>query len=87
MYTVAGTVFNSNRVAFGSSDAQATVDRYRAGTTIRVYYDPQNPFEAVLDPGVGALTYGLLLVGLVVILASIAVMVGLRLDLEALADG
>ena len=81
MYTVAGVEYRSDRVRFAAGscggDARETVDLYHAGATIRVFYDPQDPSEAVLEPGVsGGLAYVLAPIGLLVCLASIAVMAG-----------
>jgi hypothetical protein len=58
-YTVAGKEFVASRVAFGdrislgwSAPAVKTVRRYRAGTSVVVRYNPNEPGEAVLQPGV-----------------------------------
>lgn len=55
-YDVLGHRYSSDRVAFGfrvgsgnRAQAQAVADRYIAGNQIRVYYNPNNPGEAVLE--------------------------------------
>ena len=53
-YNVAGTAFHSNRLAFGSVSggrgrAEQTLARYAPGLTVVVYYNPENPAEAVLE--------------------------------------
>ncbi len=55
-YEVLGHRYSSNRVVFGfrvgsgnRAQAQTVVDRYIPGNSIRVYYNPNNPGEAVLE--------------------------------------
>ncbi len=55
-YDVLGHQYRSDRVSFGfrvgsgnRAQAQAVADRYIAGNQIRVYYNPNNPGEAVLE--------------------------------------
>jgi hypothetical protein len=55
-YDVQGHRYRSDRFAFGGlvssggyAGAQAVVDRYVPGNQIRVYYNPQQPSEAVLE--------------------------------------
>lgn len=55
-YDVGGQVYNGRNIAFGfnpsysnQSKAQATVARYPAGSAVSVYYDPNNPADAVLE--------------------------------------
>ncbi len=55
-YEVLGHSYSSDRVSFGfrvgsgsRTQAQAVADRYIAGNQIRVYYNPNNPGEAVLE--------------------------------------
>ncbi len=43
--------------------AQETVDRYPEGKAVTVYYDPQKPEFGVLEPGVNAANYALLVAG------------------------
>ncbi|MCP1291917.1 MULTISPECIES: DUF3592 domain-containing protein [Chromobacterium] len=57
-YRVADGVHRAERLRFpnpgyGSSDEQAReiVQRYPAGKTVPVFYNPQNPEEACLEPG------------------------------------
>jgi hypothetical protein len=51
------TSYNSRR------NAQEVADRYPAGQSVAVYYDPDNPEEAVLEPGVTAGSYLVLGIG------------------------
>jgi hypothetical protein len=60
-YEVRGHRYQSNQVSFGgsvgsgsSSGAQAVADRYIPGNRIRVYYNPDNPGEAVLERSAGS---------------------------------
>ncbi|HMA37617.1 MAG TPA: DUF3592 domain-containing protein [Chloroflexia bacterium] len=55
-YEVAGTAYSGNTVFFGDADTSragvaAQVARYPVGGTVPVHYNPQNPLEAVLEPG------------------------------------
>lgn len=57
-YTVNGRVFHADRWKWGltayypdEAAAAAVIARYRAGAPVRVFYNPANPGEAVLEPG------------------------------------
>jgi hypothetical protein len=56
-YSVAGAVYNGNRVAYGdygsssSSHARRIVNRYPKGKSVTVHYMPGNPEECLLEPG------------------------------------
>ena len=55
-YEVAGKEWQSHRVFIGDEqfqtgdDARDRVRRYEPGTLVQVYYDPENPASAVLEP-------------------------------------
>jgi hypothetical protein len=54
-YRVAGKDYETNRVFWGGNEGRqkhmaSVTARYPAGDKVSVYYDPQNPAEAVLDP-------------------------------------
>ncbi len=57
-FTVDGTPFSGNRVAYGDygssnpSHARQVVTRYPKGTIVTVYYMPGNPNECLLEPGI-----------------------------------
>lgn len=57
-YTVQGRAYEGRRVGFDDVElssegpAQAVVDRYAPGTQVTVSFDPANPADAVLEPGV-----------------------------------
>lgn len=59
-YTINDRAFASTQVSFGdytSSDtdhAEDLTSRYPAERSVTVYYDPQNPARAVLEPGFAA---------------------------------
>jgi len=52
-YQVNGQVFQSDKIApgmeVGGTGAKKVVARYPAGAQVMVFYDPQNPSEAVLE--------------------------------------
>lgn len=55
-YCVDGATFRGSRVHAearrrrNALDAEATVARYPAGTSVVVYYDPRDPAESILEP-------------------------------------
>jgi uncharacterized protein DUF3592 len=56
-YVVDGKTIEGTRVAFGdyasenSEHAQGIVDRYPRGKDVTVYYQPEDPSEGLLEPG------------------------------------
>ena len=54
-YEVGGEVHRAHTVSYRGPifrrAAQRTLDRYRPGQRVTVYYDPRNPARAVLEPG------------------------------------
>lgn len=59
-YEVDGNIFRSRRVRFGDNLVRFSVfgtnrllERYQSHAPVRVYYDPANVRQAVLEPGVG----------------------------------
>jgi len=56
-YHLDGAKLNGSRVSFGelssgdASDASRVLSRYPEGTKVQVYYNPDDPFDAVLEPG------------------------------------
>lgn len=56
-YRVADTRYVSGRIGYGnpglySPHTETLSDRYRKGDKVSVYYDPEKPNRAVLEPGV-----------------------------------
>lgn len=73
-YEVLGHRYRSDRVNFGGAigygdhnTAQAIVDRYVPGNNIRVYYDSNNPGEAVLERTEGSSSRILIWVGIFIL--------------------
>ena len=62
-YVVNGETLSGNSIKFGevstgnSSNARRYVNKYREGKTVKVYYNEEDPYEAVLEPGVHASTW------------------------------
>lgn len=57
-YEVAGTRHNGNRISALSAytsrgRAETVLARYKVGTAVDVYYDPEDPKSSVLEPGAG----------------------------------
>lgn len=52
-YRVGGTDYQSRKISpgmeWGGSGAPAVVERYPTGSSVTVYYNPQNPAEALLE--------------------------------------
>ncbi|USO00160.1 MAG: DUF3592 domain-containing protein [Phycisphaeraceae bacterium] len=57
-YRVAGTPFENDRVRYGQvgssdrRDSKKVLDRFPVGATVDVYFNPDNPADSVLTPGV-----------------------------------
>jgi hypothetical protein len=75
-FTLGGRVITGTRIGVGEipDDIQATLDHYRVGATVPVYYDPKNPENALLERDaplpIGwlyAIAAGIFLVGLAVL--------------------
>ena len=54
-YRVGGKNYESSRIFWGGNEGgqkhmSSVVETYPAGGSVRVFYDPKNPAEAVLDP-------------------------------------
>jgi hypothetical protein len=79
VFSVGGTEYRSRRIRIGkiadsSSEVDAVLERYRIGRTLPVFYNPDNPKEAVLErdlpasaPFMYAIAGGVVLVGLAVV--------------------
>jgi hypothetical protein len=61
---------------YARSLAQKVIDKYPVGTTVKVYVNPENPVEAVLEPGGSLSGIMFLIIGLTFI--ATAVMMGLN---------
>ncbi len=76
-YVVNGETLSGNWINFGdgstsnSSPARRYVNKYRAGKTVKVYYNTEDPSEAVLEPGVDFSTWTLPLLGAFIALFGI----------------
>ena len=76
-YPVGGQVYAGKRIAFGpvkasarSASAQAALAKYPLGGTVTVYYDPNNPAEAVLEKqAIGTTT--MLVLGIVFLVVTV----------------
>jgi hypothetical protein len=64
-YTVSDKAYTSKQIKFGvdnasANTAQQLVNKYPVGSTVPVYYAPNDPRTAVLEPGVTAGSFGML---------------------------
>lgn len=84
LFSVNGRDYTSERVFFGDSRSnrsgkqQAVVDRYREGAEVEVFYNPQQPEQAVLERKTGATNTLYLILGTgLLILAGFVLIMGL----------
>lgn len=81
-YVVADREYVSDQVSFGqygSSDhshAAEIVNRYPEGRRVRVFYNPEDPETAVLEPGVTWSSYMILVMGLCFTAVPVLIAVG-----------
>jgi hypothetical protein len=63
-YSVSGVSFTGERICFGLERmfaghkfAQTYTERYRVGSAVAVYYDPNQPSASVLEAGISKRTF------------------------------
>jgi hypothetical protein len=86
-YSVKGRKFSANRYQFGDTgrrsvnEIRGIMARYPVGRTVRVTYNPSDPSQSALEPGVNGMSWFMLAVGLGMIALGIgfASNVGLKL--------
>jgi hypothetical protein len=72
-YTVKGRKFTGARSQLGDTgrryvnEIRSVVDRYPVGRVVRVTYNPRDPSQSVLEPGVNGMSWFMLAVGLAMI--------------------
>jgi len=82
-YTVDGQEFVGDRRTFSNvrtssvRNTEKILERYPLGSSVDVFYDPDDPSSSVLETGVGAATYILLLVPIGFLVFGIAGALGL----------
>ena len=80
-FTVNGQRYTSDKVFFGDARSssrpkeQRVADRYQAGGPVEVFYNPQQPQEAVLERRTGGSTMVYLVLGSVLLLMAMFVVV------------
>ncbi len=84
-YLVGGTTYSSDRICFGGtysggkrSLAKKVADSYPKGKKVTVYYDPENPKEAVLKTGFSWTTFMVFIGGLIFLCVGIACYISYR---------
>jgi hypothetical protein len=76
-FIVDGRSYTGERVAFGlgtsnrPADARKIVDRYPAGRTVEIHYNPNDPSDAVLETDVGGFAIITLIVGPIILLVGV----------------
>ncbi len=77
-YEVDGTPRTSNFIWASGGDSssdkskqQAVVDKYPVGSAVKVFYDPENPEFAILEPGITSTNYIVLGGGGAILLAGV----------------
>ncbi len=82
-YSVDGKVYHGTniRMVDGSTNIKQSVkkqlEKYKAGTSVEVFYDPEFPNSAVLEPGAGLLFGMLLKLPLLFCMVSVLMVLGL----------
>lgn len=78
-YQVDGQSLTNNQIKFGENSynsrrtAEEIAANYPVGRQVIVYYDPEQPDKAVLEPGVSSGSYIVLSIGVVFILVALLV--------------
>ena len=87
-FALGGRVIKGTRIGVGEipDDPQATLDHYRVGTTVPVYYDPKNPENALLERDAPLPIVGLYAIAAGVFLAGLAVL-ALFWNISGIFDG
>lgn len=73
-YSVHGARYSGKQLSFGPGigSTKSVLARYQPESTVKVYYNPSNPSEAVLIPGSGTMSY--VIIALMFFLALVVVL-------------
>ena len=69
--TYQGKKLKMLEASMSKKKANETIASFSTGSTVEVYYDPQKPEQAVLQPGTQKFSYVFLVVGMLCILAGL----------------
>ena len=75
-YKVGPTIYFNDNIAYAplnssnESKVRQITDRYPVGQVVTVYYDPSNPRDSVLEPGVAADSWTKVLAGILFLIIS-----------------
>jgi len=78
-YQVDGMDFMGDKISFGGTSnsnqtwAYKMRDQYPEGSEVAVYYDPENPQDAVLQPGAKGSTYIIFVLGVVFAILGVGI--------------
>ena len=79
-YTINNNIFTSNNFSYGrfgsknKKDARRIAKQYQRGKTVKVYYNPKQPEQAVLKPGATFASYLPISFGIIWTLVSCAIL-------------
>jgi len=86
-YTAGGRLYSGSNIAFGDfsirsrKQAITVSQKYPEGKRITIYYDPDNPGNSVLEPGISMNCYGFMGLGFTAMAAGIFTRIaGLKRD-------
>lgn len=89
-YVVGGREYSSEQISFARAHRPArskqTARRYTEGQSVRVYYNPENPANAVIEPGLSYFPFLLLLLGLAFLVVGVGLAVGAILGRVPIAN-
>jgi hypothetical protein len=79
-YSIDDFEYSSKRVSYGlwifsNTRTEKIVNKYQAGKEVLVYYNPDSPKEAVLEPGTQSIIYVIIIVALFFILIGLYLLI------------
>jgi hypothetical protein len=79
-YPISGQAYNSKQIAFGGAQgfnspnqAQSTLAKYPINSPVQVFYNPQNPSEAVLERAAGGGAKTTQVIGVILLVLSVLI--------------
>lgn len=79
-YSIIGQTYTSKQIAFGGvqgfnnpGQAQTTVGKYKVNSPVQVFYNPENPAEAVLERVAGGGAKTAQVIGIILLVISVMI--------------